>query len=165
MKALRRVLTLAALVLVVGACGAPPGVARPPEVRYGRSVCDRCGMIISDERFACGYVLKSGETRIFDDIGEMVEELRERRPIDAAVFVHDYETKGWIRAEGASFVYSVDVRSPMGGGLAAFTSRERAQALASRYGEAAVTWDKLLAGEQARAPAGASPRYVEDSGA
>ena len=152
MRSLLAALLPAMLSLVVGACAASSGAVRPPDIRYGRSVCDRCGMIISDERFACGYVLASGESRIFDDIGEMTEELRERRPTDAAVFVHDYDTKEWIRAEGAFFVYSADIRSPMGGGLAAFASGERAGALAARYATTAKTWEQVMARAGTPAP-------------
>ena len=145
MRSLLTALLAATLSLAAGACAASPGGAQPPDIRYGRSVCDRCGMIISDERFACGYVLASGESRIFDDIGEMADELRERRPADAAVFVHDYDTKDWIRAEGAFFVYSEGIRSPMGGDLAAFVGRERAETLATRYATTATTWEQVMA--------------------
>ena len=145
MRSLLAALLATALAFATGACAASPGGTQPPDVRYGRSVCDGCGMIISDERFACGYVLASGASRIFDDVGEMTAELRERRPADATVFLHDYETTEWIRAESAVFVYSGDIRSPMGGGLAAFAGRERAEALAMRYATTTMTWEQVMA--------------------
>ncbi len=46
-------------------------------------------------------------------------------------FVHDYETRKWLEASGATFVYAEAVHTPMGSGLAAFidvaAARKRAE--------------------------------------
>lgn len=104
---------------------------QPPPIRYGRSVCDFCGMIINEARYAAGAVLEDGTSRLFDDIGDMVLYFRahpEEKPL--AFFVHDYRTEQWIRAETAFYVVSAQILSPMGHGIAAFAQRPQAEAFA-----------------------------------
>ena len=125
---------LAALALLAlgAACRADARQDRPPEVRYGEDVCDRCGMIISEPRFAAAYVTRDGVVRRFDDIGEMVLYHAEHGETVAAFWVHDYETEEWLPAPEASFVGSAALSTPMGHGVVALRTRERAQALAER---------------------------------
>ncbi len=52
-------------------CTSNAGLGEPPKLFYGEDVCDECGMIISDRRFASGYTTKQGISRKFDDIGGM----------------------------------------------------------------------------------------------
>ncbi|MFN3975131.1 MAG: nitrous oxide reductase accessory protein NosL [Dehalococcoidia bacterium] len=129
------------VVLALGLVAAAPGLAscgrksagapKPPPIRYGRSVCAYCGMIINEARYAAGAVLEGGSSRLFDDIGDMFLYFRahpEERPL--ALFVHDYATEQWIRAETAYYVVSPQILSPMGHGIAAFAQRPQAEAFA-----------------------------------
>jgi hypothetical protein len=66
-------------------------------------------MAIVEVRFAAGYVdQETGDPVLFDDIGDMVLYLR-KNGFDPVAFVHDRESKEWIRADEAWFVH--------GGGL------------------------------------------------
>jgi copper chaperone NosL len=76
----------------------------------------------------------------FDDIGCM---LRYRdaagttlKPL--AIFVTDFETREWLPAEKAFFVRPANVKTPMGSGIVAYASMEKA-------GPGAVTFDRLAA--------------------
>lgn len=137
---MRRIVWLVGILLVLAACRAPAvDPARPPAIRYGEDICDRCGMIISDERFAAGLVVETEpgryDQRIFDDIGGMFAYMAEEGdalPIVAA-YVHDYGNKEWIRAEDARFVQAADLHSPMGFGLAAFALENDAAAQAAAW--------------------------------
>ena len=62
--------------ILLAGCGGESATAGPPEISYGRDTCHRCGMIVSDERYAAALVATDGTTRVFDDIGEMVETVR-----------------------------------------------------------------------------------------
>jgi copper chaperone NosL len=139
-----------AVVLTTGAgCGDDAEAAdKPPKVAYGEDQCDRCKMIVSEERFAAGLVPKKGKARIFDDAGELIMTLQEegnglgkRR-----AWVHDYDTKQWIDASTASFVDSHKVVSPMGTGVAAFGTREAADAFASQNAGTVRDWQQMLSG-------------------
>jgi hypothetical protein len=58
-----------------------------------------------------------------------------------------------VRAKGARFVRSAGIRSPMGGGIAAYADGAAARAALAALGApgAVVTWAEVLAGEPATA--------------
>lgn len=130
--------------LLAGACGGESG-AEPPEIRYGEDVCDRCGMIISEARFAAAYVTEEGEARRFDDIGDLLAFDAERGEEVAAYWAHDYETAEWVRAEEAWYVRAESIDTPMGHGIVAFAERARAEAKAAETGGEVLGWPALLA--------------------
>lgn len=131
---LQALLATGLLVVAPGltSCGKrTTGEPQPPPIRYGRSICAYCGMIINEARYAAGAILDDGSARLFDDIGDMLLYLRahpEERAV--ALFVHDYHTEQWIRAEPAFYVVSPQILSPMGHGIAAFAQRSAAEAFA-----------------------------------
>jgi len=130
-------------VLLIAACGAPAiSPDTPPEIVYGEDVCDHCGMIINEERFAAGAVMETSagkfEHLAFDDIGDMFaydEELKAEGEMPRIVtyFVHDYQSLEWLDAHEAHFIVAQASRTPMGSGLVAFASREDAEAQAETW--------------------------------
>lgn len=138
----REFLGLFMLAALAGACGRR-GEPEPPNIRYGRDVCAECGMVIGDERFAAAASAAGGEPVLFDDIGCLAIYRQKRRPDWAAVWVHDYETRGWVRAESARFLLSSRIRSPMGWGLAAFGDEARARIRQGEVGGELLTWSEL----------------------
>lgn len=134
-------LLAAALLTLLAGCGGeradPEG---PPELRPRLDVCPECGMAIVEVRFAAGYMdPDTGEPVLFDDIGDMVRYLR-RYGIEPVAWVHDRETREWIRADEAWFVYG----GGLGGihfDLVAFAGEEEAR---SRAGPGEVLrWDQV----------------------
>lgn len=115
----------------LAACGSKDAEPRLPEIVYGQDVCDGCGMIIDDARFAAATLLVNGETRKFDDIGDMlVYHMDHPEAQVKAWFVHDHESESWIRGETAYFVKG-EIKTPMGGGIAAFADQVAAEAFAA----------------------------------
>lgn len=99
----------------------------PAVIHYGEDVCDRCKMIISEKEFSTQYLLSRGEARKFDDVGCMIEYLRERedeRDALTAVYVRDFDTGEWIDGEKAFYFRGGDVQSPMGYGIISFSSEQ-----------------------------------------
>lgn len=146
---------LVAVSLLAG-CPAPTQpLDAPPDVRYAVDPCDRCQMIVSEERFAAAYVTPAGETRRFDDLGCLTAFLQERPEEVAQAWAHDHETRAWVRAAEATFVRAPGVITPMGTGLVAAADRARADALAARTSGQALTYEAFLAlGPGAFPPAG-----------
>ena len=126
----RRTLYFLLTALLLAACAPGNDGPQPPEILYGQDVCDSCGMIISEARFAAATLLTNGEFRKFDEIGDMMLYHMER-PEDQvqAYFVHDYKSEAWIRGETAFFVEG-DVTTPMGGSIVAFEDQAEAKAFA-----------------------------------
>jgi copper chaperone NosL len=83
-------------------------------------------MFITDDRFVTQVVTTKGKAYKFDSIECMVEFLAEGSlPADQihSAWVSDYNEPGkWIKAEEARYLQSVNIRSPMGANLAAFSS-------------------------------------------
>jgi copper chaperone NosL len=134
------------LALALSACAPGSAEPQPPDVVYGQDVCDLCGMIISEPRYAAAMLLDNGESRKFDDIGNMLWYHDQHPELGVrAWFVHDYEAEEWIRGEPAFYVQSPAIKSPMGHGIAAFKDRVTAEALATSLGVDALTFEGVLA--------------------
>lgn len=121
------------LLLLLAAC-APKAVDGPPRARFGEDACARCGMIVSDPRFAAGFTDEDGEAVLFDDAGEALAALRPRPELAEKLYVNDMEEPGWLPARQAHFVRAEGFATPMGSGVAAFRDPARAAAFAARHG-------------------------------
>lgn len=137
-------LITATVAAALAGCAGPADPNQPPSIQLGRDVCTRCGMIISDAAFAAAYRTESGDARIFCDIGELPQYLREQSERPAASFASDYEAKQLVRAEKLHFVRSTSLQTPMGTGIAAFEQEPAAQTLASRTGGQVIGFEELL---------------------
>lgn len=137
---MRRAWALAALLLA--SCRTPiPG--DPPKIVFGRDACARCGMMISESRFASGYVDASGQSVVFDDVGELLAAAKDPS-FSKAAFVHDFEGDAWVRAEAAFYVHVPALATPMGSGVVAFKDRSRAEAFAGpRGGGPVLDWKAI----------------------
>ena len=64
---------------------------------------------------------------------------------DVAVYwVHDYETEEWLKADAAFFVKDTNLQTPMGFGIIAFDSQERAESWAAEQGGMVMTFSELM---------------------
>ncbi len=131
-------------VLLISCGGNANAEPEPPHIHYGEDLCEFCGMIISEERFAAGYITADGQEHIFDDIGDMVQSHLESQQKITANFVHDHETHTWIRAETAYYVLSEELPTPMLSGLAAFESAAAAETFAGQFSGQRLSFDELL---------------------
>ena len=145
-------LLLLALPACAGEAGAEP---TPPTIHYGEDICEFCGMIVSEERFAAGYITPTGEERIFDDIGDMVQAHLRDQAEAVALFVHNYHDHTWIRAETAHYLLSPDLPTPMLSGLAAFPTAAEASSLAGELGGQLLTFEELLSHYREDSPSSA----------
>lgn len=132
-----------AFILLV-ACQSQADLSQPPEIFYGEDLCEECGMIISDPRFAAAYYTQNGDARQFDDIGGMAVHHAEHQEGIAQFWVHDFETEEWIKAEQAYFVMSDQVHSPMDYGIVAFSDEIRAKEFASDINAMVMSFDAVF---------------------
>jgi nitrous oxide reductase accessory protein NosL len=128
---------------------APDKPDGPPDLRLGRDECRECGMIISEHRSAAGLLLdRDGriEPALFDDIGCMLDlEDDETEMRIVGRYVHDYRSGEWLRASEAVFLLSsgTALPTPMGSGIAAFSTRVDAQAAQAGHGGQLLDYPQL----------------------
>lgn len=144
----------AGLVGLLGLAAACGGVRSggAPQILFGRDICDRCRMVISEERHSAAARAWGREQR-FDDPGCLLSFLAEEPEIEASTvesWVHD-ESDAWRRAEEAWFAVDPEGGTPMASGILAFGSNEAAAAAAERFGGTPRRWRDLV---QARAAGG-----------
>lgn len=136
-------LMLSGLPALLLGCGGE-ATLEPPTVHYGQAVCDVCGMIVSDERFAAAeVVIRDGraQTRYFDDTGEVFD-LEAPAGAEHAWYVHDMRTLEWLDAREAVYLRSEQLHTPMGLGIAAFATRAAAEAARAEFGGEVLTFDE-----------------------
>lgn len=140
----RRLFVLGAAALVLSGCGDKTSANEPPKIAYGKDLCARCRMIISEERFAGGLVEPDGDALVFDDPGELIAQVQEEGLKDRRVWVHDYITKKWIDGTQAFFVVDDNLMTPMGTGVVALETRDEAERLAVEMGGRVMTWQEIV---------------------
>lgn len=143
-----RLVTVLALAVGLGAltsCGDSDESSGPPEIVEGRTICDECGMIIDEIRFAAAYRTADGVERRFDDIGGMLAQgHRDGLLADSEIWVHDFDSHAPIAAPDATFVLSGQVTTPMAWGVIAFESADAARELVDKVEGSVVTWTELV---------------------
>jgi copper chaperone NosL len=136
---------LSFLILLAG-CAGQSAEVKPPEIVYNEDVCEACGMLISDARFASATVEVNGTPHKFDDIGDLVAYYASHSAAQVkAYFVHDYTSQQWIRAETAYFIVSPKIMTPMMHGVAAFADKPAATSMAQQYGVQVLDFTQLKA--------------------
>ncbi|MBI5650721.1 MAG: nitrous oxide reductase accessory protein NosL [Chloroflexi bacterium] len=133
------------IALFLSACAQPTGEPKPPDIVYNRDMCEACGMIISDARFAAATLTTDGRSLKFDDAGEMFGYHARNSQVQVrAWFVHDYDSQKWINGKDAFYVIARDIKSPMGTGVATFAERANAETLAKRFNVNVLTFDQAF---------------------
>ena len=124
---------VAVLLTVVwaGACAAR--ASGPPSLLIDRSVCSRCGMLISERAYAAAIHWADGSDQLFDDIGCLVAATGQAQPRGARYWFHDAADGEWIVDASPVFVLSPDLKTPMGGGIVAYRNAADAERTAGRY--------------------------------
>jgi copper chaperone NosL len=132
--------------ILLAACSSKPAEPQPPEIVYGQDLCDHCGMIISEARFASATLLENGEFLKFDDLGEMMKYHTKNPQVQVrAWFVHDFPSEAWLRGEEAYYVKNDDLITPMGMGIAAFSEQAEAEAYIGENGGKLFSLEELRA--------------------
>ena len=131
-----------------------PG-ASPRAVRRADDRCPACGMAVMDARFAAQAVTEGGRVLVYD----AVECLADHRnghagpvPTVAIEWLADRNASRadlavWRHAEESIVLFHPRLRTPMGGGLAAFATTEAAWAFAQAGNLAdatLLTWAEVL---------------------
>ncbi len=153
--ALRWLAAFAGLVVAGGRAVAQPTDPEPRAVAIGDDRCPACGMAVIDARFAAQARTDGGRTLVYDAIECLADHLNGHAgpvPVVVVAWLADRvastrEAALWWPAEAATLLHDSRLRTPMGGGLAAFRDEPEARAFAEaqRLAEPSVlTWDEVL---------------------
>ena len=124
--------SIALLFVALFTAGCSAKADGPPAIQVDRTACAHCTMLVSDERFAAAYETAAGESRVFDDIGCLLEAVgREPQAETLRFWFHDARTSEWMRGEEAVFVQADRIKTPMGGGIVAYRASQDPAAIRS----------------------------------
>lgn len=143
----RTLLPLAMLIMTLMLSGAGCQTAAiEPVAIAGEDMCSYCRMAVSEKQYAAEFVDRDGQAFKFDDIGCMLEHLKERKNRDdiAAWFVVDFDSRSWVRANEAALVRSNELKTPMGFGIVAFKDSAKADQAAGIYHGARASFAELI---------------------
>ncbi len=130
------------LALLLTGCGSAE--IKPVDIA-AEDVCAHCKMAISEKQFAAEFINQAGDAIKFDDLGCMLEYLKEKPETKIATyFFVDYEKKNWLKESTARFVKAEQISTPMGGGIIAFDDSPRAEAAAVKYQSKVLNFSELL---------------------
>jgi copper chaperone NosL len=118
------------LTMWAGACAAR--ASGPPEILIDRSVCSRCGMLISEPAYAAAVRWPDGREQVFDDIGCLLAALGSQDTTGVRHWFHDANDGDWILDTKPVFVTSPGLQTPMGGGIVAFRDQDAVDRAAAR---------------------------------
>jgi cytochrome c oxidase cbb3-type subunit 2 len=146
---------VAALVLAVavGAILMRPKGQGPEPIRHGRDACARCRMPVGSPGFAGQVRDRDGAVTVYDDLGCLLDSLRDMKDRAAETYVEDRPSGRLVPLRDATLVRSAET-TPMGSGLVAFADAEAARGFARDHQGQVVTLDEALRAPQRRAEAG-----------
>jgi copper chaperone NosL len=128
---MRKVVAVLVLFILMNSCG-DNSKEGPSKIYFGEDICERCKMIISEKEFASQFRLSDGTIAKFDDIGCMIHYVHTQEPKQIeSIYVTDYDTGNWINAESGYFIWTENIRTPMGYGVLSFNNKGTAQEFAS----------------------------------
>jgi copper chaperone NosL len=145
MRRILRIMVVPLLVLVAGC-----QQQGPVQIHYGADACDSCRMTIVDGAFAAQLITRTGKVYRFDDPGCLRAFVTSGRITDRdirSVWVNDHDNPASVLSVGgAFFLASQQIKAPMNGQLAVFSSRASADTAQKAWGGRVQTWDEVIAG-------------------
>ncbi|MGM9986766.1 MAG: nitrous oxide reductase accessory protein NosL [Bacillaceae bacterium] len=127
--------------LVLVGCGEKKLAARAIK---DTDTCDICNMQVADNQFATQIILSDEQVLTFDDLGCLHKWEKENGTKKvAATFIRDFESKKWMKAEDATYVYGMHIKTPMGYGVVSFKDSKKADEYAKEHNGKILNYDQL----------------------
>lgn len=133
---------IAFLFLVTTSCN-----AGPEPIVTGRDHCDFCKMTVSDDRYGAEIVTQKGKVFKFDDAHCILSFLQaegfDKSSVKDIYFTDFSNGHSLIKTNEAFFLKSDQLRSPMGGNIAAFSSKDSLDKVQAEFPGTIVSWSEL----------------------
>jgi copper chaperone NosL len=115
-------------------------------IKPGTDNCSFCKMTISDEKYGAEIMTKKGKAYKFDDTHCLLSFLHgqiETKDI-AETYFTDFESPHKLLAVKDAYLFQSDeLKTPMGGHVAAFSKEESVQQLAKQISGTTISWNQL----------------------
>lgn len=137
-------LTIAAAIILFSLTGCSQ---KPQPIRYGADGCDFCKMTIMDKKFASQIVTDKGKNFRFDDIHCLLEyrKANNLNNENSTSYVNDYSGENLpIKTAETFFIKNPDLKTPMAGHIAGFSSQKDQEQYLQQHGGNAITWSELI---------------------
>lgn len=118
----------------------------PDPIKLNSDNCDNCGMTISNPKFAAVLFTTKGRTYKFDDISCLLDYKNDNKEkaLNAGLYVANFLSDNQILpVEKAVFIKGENVKSPMGGNIAAFENKESANTYAVDLAAEFTDWNAI----------------------
>ncbi|MBO9634502.1 MAG: nitrous oxide reductase accessory protein NosL [Chitinophagaceae bacterium] len=119
----------------------------PQPIKFNTDVCDHCKMTITDPKFGGELITKKGKIYRFDDVqclSGFIQAGDAKKDEIGKIYLLDYNNKGiLLDASTCTLLKSNELRSPMGGDLAAFGSTESAAAQQKIFNGILTSWNEI----------------------
>jgi copper chaperone NosL len=120
----------------------------PEPIRTGIDQCYFCKMTISDIRFGAELVTKKGKVYKFDDVHCILSYLKTKDVEPGNIKDHyltNYSgTHQLINVQTALLLKADELRSPMGGNIAAFDNKDSLLTIQKRFPGNTIAWNDLI---------------------
>ena len=136
-----KLLSLLFITLILTSC-----TIEPQPIKMG-DTCAFCIMGVADNRFGAELITKKGKIYKFDDAHCLLEFMKANtvpKEEQKSILFVDFEAPhGFLEAENAFLLKSVDLRSPMGSNIAAFKTLAQLKESQAKLGGDKVEWVSL----------------------
>lgn len=119
---------------------------KPVPINFGTDTCHFCKMTIVDQQHAAQYVTKKGKQFKFDAVECLLNDLSENGMNHLALLlVSNYSNPGEMTdAKEATYLISVEIKSPMGANLSSFGDQAEAESKFNVHGGKLYSWEEML---------------------
>lgn len=120
--------------------------SKPEPIKLNSDNCDNCGMTISNPKFAAELFTTKGRAYKFDDIACMINYKNDNseKSKGASFYISDFLNDNHLMpAETATYIKGENVKSPMGGNIAAFNGKENANTYAVNFSAEFMDWNAI----------------------
>ena len=117
----------------------------PQPFKIGTDACSFCKMSITTEKFGAEFVTSKGRIYKFDDTHCLVGYLNAKpKEEDGMVWFADFAKAGhFVSSSDALLLQSDDLKSPMGGNIAAFSSTTDLSTYEAQFKGKTLTWQDI----------------------
>jgi len=143
-KAPKNVALIISCALIVSLSSCSGG---PQPIKLNVDVCDHCKMTITDPKFGGELLTKKGKIYRFDDakcLNGFLHAGTVKKEDLKTIYLLDYVNHGQLLdASTCVLLKSQELKSPMGGDLAAFATKEAAEQFQKQFNATLTSWNEI----------------------